>query len=198
MTLQRRYRLEANGQIYDETHQCVVSSGTINEQDIEVPHLHPHVVTLDISTKEKIDQVKARVFYSYHCWSRKLDSGQPGEIQIQDDGGRPRIIDLPRLQQSQSLRKMIENLGDIKIYVTKSERNYGCYRAKQSDWTQAYTADFTIKPERRKFDNIRCQFSLRVESAYTRGQPEKGGSKTSLRPVIAKAREGKVVKYRKP
>ncbi|MCY4196287.1 MAG: hypothetical protein OXD33_05130 [Rhodobacteraceae bacterium] len=197
MTLRRRYRLEANGQLSDARHQCVVSSGTIDATDIEVPYLRPHVVTFDISTKEKTDQVKVWVSYSCHCWSQKPVPGQTHAIQVQD-GGRRRIIDAARLQQSQSLRKMIEDLGNIKIYVTKSERNYGCYRAKQSDWTQAYTADFTIKPERRKFDNIRCQFSLRVESAYTRGQPEKGGSKTSLRPVIAKAREGKVVKYRKP
>ncbi len=174
----RHVRLSVPSQI---KYNCPILCGTltIDARNIEVPHLRSHVVTFDISTKEKTARVKVLVSYSCHCWSQEPVSGQTQAIQIQD-GSRRRIIDPARLQQSYSLRKMIEDLGDIKIYVTKSERNYGCYRAKQADWTQAYTADFTIKPERRKFDNVRYQFRLRVESA-TRVDSRKQGIKDKPR-----------------
>lgn len=82
--------------------------------------------------------------------------------------------------------------------MTPSDRNYGCYNATLRDVDgQFYTAYFTLKSDKGRFNGIRHKFRIFVESAYPKIQPEKG-SKTSFRAVIGQARIGKTVKYRTP
>ena len=197
----KRYRLDANGQLYDEDGN-IWNDDRIDADHIEVPHLVPHVVTFDIGTNKKNDSAKVLVRYSCHCWSSKWDDDySAGKIRIMD-GRHERALDPERFNASLNLRHaLIKALPEaqVQVYVTRSERNYGCYNTTHLGKEGiAYTAYFTMRDKRGRFNGIRYTLLLQVESAYLRVQPEEGRSKTSLRAIIAASRKGKVVRYRRP
>ena len=57
-----------------------------------------------------------------------------------------------------------------------------------------YTAFFTLKPHKGRFDGIRHKLRLYVESAHQRSQPE-DGQKVKVAVIIGQALQGKKVKY---
>ena len=193
-----RYRLDDDGQLYGED-GSIRDDDRIDADRIEVPHLVPHVVTFDVGAKEKSDRVKVLVRYSCHCWSSEWDDERSaGKIRIMD-GARERSFDLERFNASRDLPALITALPETPVYVTRSERNYGCYNAARLGTEgMAYTAYFTMRPRKGRFNRIRHSLLLQVESAYPRPQPEEGRSKTSLHAIIAASRKGDVVKYRRP
>jgi len=194
-----RLLLGADGLLRSRTDDSVWDGDRIDAARIEVPHLAPHVMTFDIGAAGKPDAVRVLVRYSCHCWSSGWDDGLPSaEFRIMD-GNRERAFDRARFDASLQLPALIGALPEIQVYVTRSERNYGCYRAARLDGTrEAYTAYFTVRPRKGRFDGVRHALLLQVESAYQRVQPENGGSRTGLRAAIAAARRGKVVRYRRP
>ena len=168
--------------------------GDIRADDVHVPHLEPHVETFAL---DQTDEVKILIRYSCHCWScgyeDRLHAGQLRFL----DGSRARAFDPYRHDASIHLSGLMRNLPHNRIYVTRSERNYGAYCSTLMDAAgHRYTAFFTLRPRKGKFDGIRHKLLLVVESAYGRAQPEPG-MKTNFRAVIAKAREGEMVKYRR-
>ena len=193
-----RYRLESDGQLYDEDGNTW-DDDRIDADHIEIPHLVPHVVTFDVGAKGQSDWAKVLVRYSCHCWSAKWDDNcSTGKIRIMD-GVRERSFDPDRFNASLNLPDLINSLLEIPVYVTRSERNYGCYNpAHLGEEGKAYTAYFTMRRKSGKFDGIRHTLLLQVESAYPRAQPEEGRSKTSLRAIIAASRNSRVVRYRRP
>ena len=192
-----RYRLDLDGQLYDEEGKTW-NGGRIDADQIEVPHLVPHVVTFDVCTKEQIERAKVLVRYSCHCWSSKWETEcSAGGIRIMD-GARERSFDPVRFSASSGLPALIMALPEAQVYVTRSERNYGCYDiAHLGEDGLAYTAYFTMRPQKGRFNGIRHNLLLQVESAYPRAQPEEGWSKTSLRAIIAASRNSRVVRYRR-
>ena len=193
-----RYRLDSDGQLNGED-GSTWDDGRIDADHIEVLHPVPHVVTFDVGTNKQSDCAKVLVRYSCHCWSSEWDDERSaGKIRIKD-GARERSFDPVRFNASRDLPALIKALQQIPVYATRSERNYGCYNAAHLDEEgTAYTAYFTMRPQRGKFNGIRHTLLLQVESAYLRDQPEEGRSKTSLRAIISASRQRRLVRYRRP
>ncbi|PCJ87048.1 MAG: hypothetical protein COA52_14495 [Hyphomicrobiales bacterium] len=160
---------------------------------IAVEHLHPHVETFQLDANS---HVKVLIQYSCHCWTCGWDDTLHGEQTRFLDHAQPRAFDPTRFNASINLSNLMRGLPQNRIFITQSDRNYGCYNATLADDDgHFYTAYFTVRMKKGKFDGIRHKFVLFVESAYTKTQQEPG-MKTSFRAVIGKAREGKMVKYR--
>jgi hypothetical protein len=188
----RRYVISENGLIMQSDGQpCTLSR--IDAQHISVTHIYPHVETFRL---DENDAVKVLIQYSCHCWTCGWeDALHAGQVKIMD-ATRPRAFDPVRHDASVHLSNLMRDLPQNRIYVTRSDRNYGCYNATLPDENgHFYTAYFTLKRDKGRFNGIRHQFHLIVESAYPRVQQE-AGMKTSFRAIVGKAREGKMVKYR--
>lgn len=170
------------------------SLNQIDAADVSVPHLESHV---EIFTIDATDSVKILIEYSCHCWSRNFDPiADEGQIQFLDNK-RPRVFDPERYKASTELNLLLKELPTHRIFVTKSDRNYGCYNAQLTDANGFfYTAYFTLRRDKGRFNGIRHSLRLFVESAYAKGQPE-AGHKTSFKAVVGKARKGQMVKYRR-
>ncbi len=110
------------------------------------------------------------------------------------DGIRPRAFCPDRYGASAALGGLLANLPRNRLYLTPSDRNYGIYNATTilPDGT-AYTAFFTLKPRKGRFDGIRHKLRLFVESAHYRPQPE-DGQKVNVAAIIGQALQGKRVK----
>ena len=175
----------ANGNVFSET--------KIDANLISVEHLQPHIETYQLDGNDKVNIL---IQYSCHCWTCGWDDIVHAQQIIFLDHNRPRAFDADRYNASINLSNLIKNLAENRIYVTRSDRNYGCYNATLSENSNYYTAYFTVKPKKGRFNGIRHKFILFVESAFAKPQPEPG-MKTNLRAVIGKAREGKTVKYRR-
>lgn len=111
------------------------------------------------------------------------------------DATRPRVFCPDRYAASGVLVDLLGNLPNNRLYLTRSDRNYGTYNATTilGDGT-AYTAFFTLKPRKGRFDGIRHKLRLYVESAHHRPQPE-DGQKVKVSAIISKALKGEAVKY---
>jgi len=162
--------------------------------DVAVGHLEPHVETFAL---DAADSVKILLRYSCHCWTCGYDdvlhAGQTRFI----DGPRHRVFDPIRHSASLNLSALMIDLPFHRIYVTRSDRNYGVYNATLADANgHHYTAYFTLRPRKGNFNGVRHRFLLTVESAYARPQQEPG-TKTSFRAIVGKARSGGMVKYRR-
>lgn len=159
-------------------------------------HLRPHVESFTLKDGEV---VKVRFSYSSHCWTCKADEATDEWRGLTVwDHKRPRCYEPGRHLASFDLPDLMRGLSDNRIYVTPTDRNYGCYNATLKDGNGfSYTAYFTIRKGKGKLDGVRHQFRLYVESAYPKLQPEKG-SKTNFAAIIGKARVNKTVKYRRP
>lgn len=194
-----RLLLGADGQLRSQADERAWDGDRIDESCIEVPHLVPHVMTFDIGEPKGSDVVKALVRYSCHCWSSKWEDRHSSASFRIMDGNRERAFDPARFEASLELPALIRALPEIQVYVTRTERNYGCYcAARLDDVQEAYTGYFTMRRQKGRFNGIRHTLLLQVESAYPRVQPEQGRSRTSLRAIIAAARKGMTVKYRSP
>jgi hypothetical protein len=186
-----RYSVSDTGILTDET-GAVVSRANILDTRLHVPHLAPHILTL---TLPKGDTVNIVVYYSSHCWTRTYDTEEhAGHMKIMD-ASRPRAFCPDRYAASIVLPDLLANLSQNKLYLTPSDRNYGTYNATAilEDGT-AYTAFFTLKSKKGRFDGIRHKLRLYVESAHHRPQPE-NGQKVSIAVIVSKALKGEKVKY---
>ena len=156
-----RYKLNSDGQLYGEDGNAW-DDDRIDARHIEVPHLVPHVVTFDIGTEGQSDRAKVLVRYSCHCWSSKWDNRHStGKIRIMD-GLRSRVFDPARFNASHGLPGLIKALQQIPVYVTRSERNYGCYNAAcLGEGGKAYTAYFTMRPKKAGSTAFGTPFSCR-------------------------------------
>ena len=85
------------------------------------------------------------------------------------DGIRPRAFCPDRYVASSALGGLLANLHRNRLYLTPSDRNYGTYNNATTILANgtAYTAFFTLKPHKGRFDGIRHKLRLYVE---TRGE----------------------------
>ena len=152
----------------------------------------------DTGKERNSDKVKVLVRDSCHCWSSKWDDRSSSVFRI-IDGNRERAFDPVRFETSGALPALIKALPTAQLCVTRSESGYGCCcTACFGEGESAYTAYFTMRSKRGKFNGKRHTLLLHAESAYSRIHAEEGQSRTKLTAVIAKARHGKMVKYRHP
>lgn len=186
-----RLHVADNGSLSDAS-GSVVTPAEIADTCLHVPHLAPHILTV---TLPKGDRVNIIAGYSSHCWTRTFDDAvHAGQMRIMD-GIRPRAFCPSRYAASVDLRGLLDNLHCNRLYLTPSDRNYGTYNATTIlDDGTAYTAFFTLKSHKGRFDGIRHKLRLYVESAHHRPQPE-DGQKVSVAVVIGQALQGKKVKY---
>lgn len=168
--------------------------GSVEAGLVFAEHLSSHVETFALP---KGDSISILVSYSCHCWTSSHDEyAHRGMVRIYD-GVRPRVFDAARYETSQQLPDFMRNLMQHRVYVAASERNYGCYNASLVDGDGlAYTAFFTIRPDRGRFNGRRHALLLRVESAYTRMQPDHG-MKTSMSAILSAALKGEMIIYRR-
>lgn len=183
--------IAANGTITNENGD-LIDLDEIDSSQLRVVHLDPHVVSF---TLPKGDTVKIKVRYSCHCWTEMFDPTlHDGQVKIMD-GARARVFSGSRFSASQQIRHLLEGLGTNKIYLTPSGRNFGTYNATMAlDDGTAYTAYFTLKKHKGKYDGIRHSLSLFVESAYMQPQPEQG-QKVALAVILSKTLKGERVKF---
>ncbi|WP_406721448.1 hypothetical protein RPE78_05550 [Thioclava litoralis] len=186
-----RHLVAADGTLTD-TSGAAITPQVIDSTRLHVAHLAPHILTVDLP---KGDRVNILVEYSCHCWTRTFDTAEhAGQIQIMD-GIRPRVFCPHRFAASKDLAELLGILPQNRLYLTPSDRNYGTYNATMMlDDGTAYTAFFTLRPHKGRFDGIRHKLRLFVESAHHRPQPE-NGQKVKIAVVIGQALKGKKVKY---
>lgn len=171
---------------------AAVAPPVVESTRLHVPHLAPHILTVDLP---KGDRVNILVEYSCHCWTRSFDAiAHAGQMQIMD-GTRPRAFCPNRFASSVDLAGLLETLPQNRLYLTQSDRNFGTYNATTMlDDGTAYTAFFTLRPQKGRFDGTRHKLRLFVESAHHRPQPE-SGQKVKIAVVISQALKGEKVKY---
>lgn len=181
------------GALKDQSGDLILPS-EISVAYVSAPHLSSHLAAYELP---KGDIVKVRVIYSSHCWSRAYDAEHSGQIRFLD-GLRPRGFCEDRYRLSFSLRELIEGLPTHKIYMTAAERNFGAYCATKilSDGT-AYTAFFTLRGDKGRFDGARHRLTLYVESAYMCPQPDQTGQKTGFPALINSALTGRPLTFKR-
>jgi hypothetical protein len=186
-----RYVVAPDGTLTDAS-GAAVTADVIESTRLHVAHLTPHVLTVDLP---KGDRVNILVEYSCHCWTRTFDlTAHAGGMQIMD-GTRPRAFCPLRFAASVDLATLLGTLPQNRLYLTPSDRNYGTYKATMMlDDGTAYTAFFTLRAHKGRFDGIRHKLRLFVESAHHRPQPE-DGQKVKIAVIIGQALMGKKVKY---
>jgi len=186
-----RFTVAADGSLSDNG-AAIVAPAQIEHSRLQVEHLAPHILTI---TLPKGERVNILVVYSCHCWSEGFqDTKHDGQMKI-IDGTRSRAFCPDRFIASKNLRELLEGLPRNKIYLTRSDRNYGTYNATKifEDGT-AYTAFFTLKAQKGRFDGIRHKLRLFVESAYSCPQPEVGQT-VKAAVMVGQALKGTKVKY---
>lgn len=169
-----------------------ITPAEIADTRLHVPHLSPHILTLSLPKDDKVNML---VRYSSHCWTRTFDdSVHAGQMRIMD-GIRPRAFCPDRYAASTDLHGLLDDLHRNRLYLTRSDRNYGTYNATTilPDGT-AYTAFFTLRQQKGRFDGIRHKLRLYVESAHHRPQPE-AGQKVNVAVIVSQALKGDKVKY---
>lgn len=186
-----RFHVSDIGVLTDET-GAIINRKNIADTRLHVPHLAPHILTIVLPRGDTVNIV---VYYSSHCWTRTFDIEEhAGHMKIMD-GNRPRAFCPDRYATSAVLPDLLANLPKNRLYLTRSDRNYGTYNTTTilEDGT-AYTAFFTLKPHKGRFNGIRHKLRLYVESAHHRPQPE-NGQKVKVAVIIGKALKGEKVKY---
>lgn len=168
----------------------------VDDKRVEIPHLAPHVEKYEMSEN---DHINVLIIYSSHCWTcKEEDSPAEWNNVVFKDHKRPRCFDPSRHFFSHNLPELMRNIPHSKTFVMPSDRNYSCYNTTlPGRFGREYTAYFTVTKRKGRFDGIRHQFVIFVESAYLKQQPTLG-MKTNFKAIISKAREGKTVKYRSP
>ena len=185
------YRVSSSGLLTNTMGQNV-SLDEVSDKLLYVPHLSPHVLTFGLPKGERVNIV---VYYSSHCWTRIYEDTSHNDNMRIMDGTRPRSFCPLRFKASVALPKLLENLPNNRLYLTRSDRNYGTYNTTITleDGT-SYTAYFTLKRKKGRFNGIRHKLVLFVESAYHKPQPEIG-QKVKAATIISKALKGEKMKY---
>ncbi len=154
----------------------------IDAARIEVPHLAPHVMTLDTGGTGGGDAVRILVRYSCHCWSSGWDGGGPPPEFLIMDGNRARVFDRTRFDASLELPDLIAALPEIQVYVTRSERNYGCCRGDGAPVArEAYSTVSGTRSSCRWKAPIRASSRRREGQgrACARSSPRRAGERSS-------------------
>ncbi len=187
----RRYQITRQGLFRADNGEKFVI-GAISDREVYVGHLQPHILTITLPAGE---QCKIIVFYSSHCWTRKFDpQTHAGHMKIMD-GRQARVFCPDRFEASKALPGLLANLTENRVYLTRTDRNYGSYRVSEiRDDGRAYTAYFTVRRDKGRFNGIRHKLRLFVESAYNRDQPEPGQN-VKITTIVSKALRGEKVKY---
>jgi hypothetical protein len=188
------YVLKQNGDLAD-SEGAVVSLSIVPVEHVAVPQLSSHVETFELAHG---GIVKVRIIYSSHCWSRKHDTDADGGSIKFMDGIRPRTFCLVRYGFSLDLRRLVQGLPRNKIYMTSAERNFGTYCATEMlEDGSSYTAFFTIRRGQGRFDGVRHQLTMHIESAYFCAQPDPKGQKTGFSALINSALTGKPLSFKR-
>ena len=166
-----RHVVTPDGTLIDAS-GAVVTTGVIESTRLHVPHLAPHILTVDLPQG---DSVNILVAYSCHCWTKTFDTIEhAGQMQIMD-GTRPRAFCPLRFAASVDLAGLLGTLPQNRLYLTPSDRNYGTYNATMMlDDGTAYTAFFTLRPHKGRFDGIRHKLRLFVEALTIARSPKTG------------------------
>lgn len=187
----RSYRIDGEGRILLKNGTPFVGD-RVEAGLVAVEHLSSHVEYFTLSRGQAIGVL---ISYSCHCWSSSHDEAAHAGLPRFIDGSADRVFDAVRFEASIQLPELMRGLLGHRVYVTASDRNYGCYNASLVDSDGlAYTAFFTLKPGKGRFDGRRHKLVLRVESAYHRAQPEPG-MRASFAAAIDAALQGRMLKY---
>ena len=73
-----------------------------------------------------------------------------------------------RFNWSTNLNNLFTNLENNSFFLSNAERNYGTYSVQMNNNENLYTVFFSLKNEKGRFNGIRYQLVLFVESAYFR------------------------------
>ena len=109
------------------------------------------------------------------------------------DGKNSRVFCNDRFNWSTNLNNLFTNLENNRFFLSNAERNYGTYSVQVNNNKNLYTAFFRLKNEKGKFNGIRYQLVLFVESAYFREKPKKVQN-VKIATIVSKALEGEMVK----
>jgi hypothetical protein len=81
--------------------------------------------------------------------------------------------------------------------MTSAERSFGTYCATEMlEDGSSYTAFFTIRRGQGRFDGVRHQLTMHIESAYYCAQPDPMGQKTGFSALINSALTGKPLSFK--
>jgi hypothetical protein len=188
----QRYTILPDGSLNGD-HGVSVALARIDDRQIHVPHLAPHIISFHLP---KGDIIGIKVIYSSHCWSESYDPNRHlNAAMFIMDGSRPRVFDTVRFEESRVLNIFLNELATHQLYLTPSDRNFGVYNATTIVNGVAYTAFFTLKKERNRLDGFRHSLVMRVESAYHAPQPSRG-MKIKAAAAINAALLGKKLTFR--
>ena len=184
-----KYKLIKDGNIIGSNNQ-IYNGKEINNTNISIDHLRDHIITIQLP---KGQIIKIKVKYSCHCWTRKFDEHKDeDQIKIMD-GKNSRVFCNDRFNWSTNLNNLFTNLENNRFFLSNAERNYGTYSVQVNNNKNLYTAFFRLKNEKGKFNGIRYQLVLFVESAYFREKPKKVQN-VKIATIVSKALEGEMVK----
>lgn len=187
-----RYTLNDDGTLCGQD-GALYALPAIDDQLIDVPHLQPHVITVNLP---RGDVIGIKVIYLSHCWNERYDPALHPDVPLLImDGTRPRVFNSARFEESRVLPGFLGDLTTHRLYWTKADRNYGVYNATTIVNGKAYTAFFTLAKERGRLNGSRHSLSMRVESAYHAEQPS-GGMKVKAAAAVDAVLTGKKLKFR--
>ena len=187
----RQYRVTGEGVVLQQD-DSPFPGDRLDAGLVAADHLSSHVEAFLLPQGESVGIL---VSYSCHCWtSSHEETAHAGMLRFAD-GTRDRVFDAARFEASRALPELMRGLMGHRIYLTASDRNYGCYNASVIDADGlAYTAFFTLKAGKGRFDGRRHKLVLRVESAYLCTQPQLG-MRASFVAVLSAALKGRMLKY---
>lgn len=186
------YTLTCDGELLDERGEPAILA-EVDSSLVRVPYLTPYVLSFAMPHG---DVIGLKVQCSCHCWSENFDPAvhAPKPL-IFMDGNRPRVFNSQRYNSSYGLADLLASLSACSLYWTPSDRNYGVYNATTIIEGKAYTAFFTLRKERNRFDGVRYHLVMGVESAYFAPQPSKG-MKVRAATAIDAALNNKKLRYK--
>jgi len=197
------YNIDASGRFYFlKTGQEISPPSEIQVEDIYPPqHLTQHVVSYNMP---KGDVVKVKVTYSCHCYTHGYDEVKYPEESLDNsiviNDSRMRIFDKERYDASLNIPRIISNLQRYKVYITKPklrlDRNYttfdSCVKSPNGDH---YRLFFTLKRNKGRFDGVRFNLEMYVESAYFSGN-QINGMEYNFTSLLNNTLLGKEVTYK--
>ena len=114
-------------------------------------------------------------------------------ISLYDRGTLIRVKLCLTTPPSTNLNNLFTNLENNRFFLSNAERNYGTYSVQMNNNENLYTVFFSLKNEQGRFNGIRYQLVLFVESAYFREKPKKVQN-VKIATIVSKALEGEMVK----
>lgn len=148
-----------------ESDKTYFPSLQIGKESYDFKHLNPF--TIVVESKKAKKNLRVRVRFSNHCFSRGYIEGQDSSEQIINKGdSKPRVFCPTRYRLSFSLQELISSLNSPKVKVsqTKTERNW-VYSIKIDDPEGPYHLFFEISrspKNKRQYQDL----EMVIESAY--------------------------------